>query len=58
MDDYQYLKKLKGNTYVVTVDVARGVDKDYSAFIIYDVTQIPYKVVATFRNNELNLYCF
>ena len=32
-----FMKNLKGATYVCTVDVARGVNKDYSAFIIFDV---------------------
>ena len=51
-------KPIKGNTYVACVDVARGTLKDYSAFIIYDVTQLPYRVVATFRDNELKPILF
>ena len=39
------------NTYTITVDVARGQGKDYSAFSVFDVTQIPYKQVAKYRNN-------
>jgi hypothetical protein len=38
-----------------TVDVARGVSKDYSAFIIFDVTQMPYRVVANIVTMKLNL---
>ena len=30
---------IKGHTYVITVDVARGVQNDYSAFIVIDSTQ-------------------
>ena len=37
----------------MTVDVARGVSGDYSAFIVLDITTIPYKVVAKYRNNEI-----
>ena len=51
-------KPVKGNTYIACVDVARGTLKDYSAFIIYDVTQLPYRVVATFRDNELKPILF
>ena len=51
-------KPIKGNTYVCTVDVARGTTKDYSAFIIFDVTKIPYKVVATYKNNEVKPFVF
>ena len=48
----------KGHTYLCTVDVARGTLKDYSAFIIFDVTDLPYKVVATFRDNEIKPILF
>ena len=51
-------KPIKGNTYVCTVDVARGTTKDYSAFIIFDVTKIPYRVVATYKNNEVKPFVF
>ena len=48
----------KDKTYVCTVDVARGTTKDYSAFIIFDVTKIPYRVVATYKNNEVKPFVF
>ena len=51
-------KPQKDKIYVCTVDVARGTSKDYSAFIIFDVTQTPYRVVATYRNNEIKPYVF
>ena len=35
------------------VDTSRGKGLDYSAFIVVDVSQVPYRTVATFRNNEL-----
>lgn len=41
-------------TYVVTVDTSRGRHRDFSAFIVVDVTQMPYQVVATFKNNEIS----
>ena len=44
--------------YIVTVDVARGVGKDYSAFIVADITEFPYKVVATYRDNEIKPMLF
>ena len=49
---------IKGHTYLCTVDVARGTLKDFSAFIIFDVTDLPYKVVATFRDNEIKPILF
>jgi hypothetical protein len=44
--------------YVVTVDVARGVGNDYSAFTVIDITQFPHKVVAKYRNNEIKPMLF
>ena len=40
-------------SYVICVDVARGQGLDFSAFTVIDVTQIPYKVVAKYRNNHV-----
>ena len=48
----------KDKTYVCTVDVARGVSKDYSAFIVLDVTQMPFRVVAKYRNNDIKPLLF
>ena len=42
----------------MTVDVARGLGNDYSAFIVYDITNFPYKVVAKYRNNEIKPMLF
>tara|TARA_B100000929_G_scaffold264994_1_gene231782 strand:+ start:2495 stop:4138 length:1644 start_codon:yes stop_codon:yes gene_type:complete len=54
----QFEEPIKGHTYVITVDVARGVDKDYSAFIVFDVTKMPFKVVALFKNNQIKPFVF
>lgn len=43
--------KDKDHTYFMTVDTSRGQGKDYSAAIVVDVTTMPYKVVAKYRNN-------
>ena len=53
-----YEEPKKDRVYVCTVDVARGTEKDYSAFIIFDVTEVPYKVVAVYRNNEIKPFVF
>jgi len=44
--------------YIITVDVARGVNVDYSAFVVVDITTFPYKVVARYRNNEIKPIIF
>jgi hypothetical protein len=49
---------VKGRTYVCTVDVARGINKDYSAFVIFDVTEMPYRVVAKYKSNEVKPLVF
>ena len=44
----------KDHEYVITVDVSRGRGLDYSAFIVYDITQMPFRVVATFKDNKIS----
>ena len=48
----------KGHDYVMTVDVARGVGEDYSAFIVVEITQFPHRLVAKYRNNEIKPMLF
>jgi len=43
----------EGRTYAMTVDTARGIGGDYSAFVVLDVTEVPYKMVAKYRNNKI-----
>lgn len=51
-DQYEEIKP--GHEYVITVDTARGVEGDYSAFVVIDVTQIPYRVVAKYKDNKIS----
>ena len=44
--------------YVMTVDVARGVGEDYSAFVCVDITEFPHRVVAKYRNNDIKPMLF
>jgi hypothetical protein len=46
------------HTYLLTADVARGTSNDYSAFIVFDVTSVPYRIVAKFRDNEIKPLLF
>ena len=41
-----YIEPEQKHDYVMTVDVARGVGEDYSAFVVADITEFPHKVVA------------
>jgi len=51
LDIYENVKEK--HDYLITVDVARGVSEDYSAFVIFDITEFPHRVVAKYRNNEI-----
>ena len=41
------------HTYVLCADVAEGQGLDYSTFSVFDVSEIPYRQVAKYRNNEI-----
>jgi len=56
LDVYEHPKE--EHNYLVTVDVARGLGNDYSAFVVFDITEFPYKIVAKYRNNEIKPMLF
>ena len=43
---------------MITADVSRGTSNDYSAFVVVDVSEIPYRVVAKYRDNEIKPLIF
>ena len=49
-----YEKVEKDHSYVIVADTAKGVGGDYSAFVILDVTKMPYMMVGKYRNNEIS----
>ena len=53
-----YKKPKKDRTYTLVADVARGTERDYSAFLVFDVSQLPYRIVAKYRNNEIKPLLF
>ena len=53
-----YKKPEPGRTYCMTVDVAEGQNLDFSTFSIIDVTEIPYRVVAVFKDNTISPFLF
>ena len=53
-----YENPQKEHDYIITVDVARGVGSDYSAFLVFDITKFPYRLVARYRNNEIKAIMF
>jgi len=48
-----YQEPIPNHEYIMSVDVSRGKGIDYHAFSLIDISQMPYKVVATFRNNTM-----
>ena len=48
-----YEQAIEDRNYIVTVDVSRGIGGDYSAFCVIDITTLPYKMVARYKNNEI-----
>ena len=49
-----YEEAKEDHIYTMSVDVSRGVGLDYSAFIVVDISQMPYKLVAKFRSKEIS----
>ncbi len=44
--------------YVMVVDTSEGKKQDYSGFVVVDITEIPYKLVATYRDNTISPLLF
>ena len=53
-----YEQPQKDRLYICTVDCSEGVDRDYSTINVIDVSQVPYRQVAKYRNNKLPLLFF
>lgn len=53
-----FTKYNPSSKYAAVVDVGGGTKKDYSVCRIMDVTRIPYKTAALYRNNEIDPLLF
>lgn len=49
-----FKKPIENHSYVMSVDVSRGVHQDFTAFTMIDVTQTPYEVVVVFKDNSIS----
>jgi hypothetical protein len=49
-----YEKPQRSHSYVIVADTAKGVGGDYSAFTIIDITEVPYKLIGKYRNNNIS----
>ena len=52
MDVYE--QPVKGCSYCVVADSAHGKEQDYSALSVFNISEIPYKQVAKYRNNQIS----
>ncbi len=53
-----YENPQKDHTYFMCADVSRGTSNDYSAYLVFDVTQVPYRIVAKYRDNTIKPMMF
>lgn len=53
-----YEKPEEGAVYMATADVSHGKGIDYSTVSIFDITDMPYRQVATFRDDTLSPFEF
>lgn len=49
-----HTQPIENRVYVLVCDPSRGLGRDSSAFSIIDITEIPYKVVAKYKNNTIS----
>lgn len=49
----QFLAPDESHAYIMLVDTASGQGLDYSAFVIVDVSEMPYRVAASYANNRI-----
>ena len=53
-----YENPIEKHTYIITADVARGTKNDNSAFGVFDISEVPYKLVAQYKDNEIKPLLF
>ena len=52
MDVYE--QPQKDRSYCIVADSAHGKEQDYSALSVFDISEIPYKQVAKYRDNKIS----
>ena len=53
-----HVPPVPGHQYVLTADVAGGKELDASAFIVFDITTMPYQVVAKYQSDKITPMLF
>jgi hypothetical protein len=49
-----YKQPVAGKSYIIIADTSRGKGLDYSAFVVMDISKIPYTLVATYKDNNIS----
>jgi hypothetical protein len=49
-----FKKPMKDHSYVLVADTSKGLDADYSAFTVIDITEMPYSINAKYRSNKIS----
>jgi hypothetical protein len=49
-----YEEPIKNHTYALVADTSQGKGVDYSALVVFDVSEMPYTQVAVFRDNTIS----
>lgn len=53
-----YEQPKKGTDYVITCDVSEGKELDYSTIHVFRISSVPYKQVATYKSNKVDIVEF
>ena len=53
-----YEETVKNHEYICCVDVAKGRGQDYSTFNMIDISTVPFRQVAVYRNNRISPILF
>jgi len=53
-----YEEPVPGHFYILVADPSRGLGLDYAAFLVFDTSQEPFKIVAKYRNNVISPMLF
>ena len=49
-----YEEPQENKYYVIVADTSRGVGGDYSAFVLLDITEMPFRLVGKYRENKIS----
>jgi hypothetical protein len=54
----KYIDAVAEHQYILVADCAHGKGRDYAAFNIFDISQMPFRICTTYRSNKITPYDF